>query len=81
MQKQMESKIDNLATLEFAIFCIENIAIRLKVEPQRVYEALTKKSSLLFSYIVANFEILHTQDKEYIIDDILRVMQEEGVQI
>lgn len=81
MRKQMESKIENLRELEFAIFCIENIAKQLEAEPQYVYEALTKKSSLLFSYIVANYEILHTQDKEYIIGDILRVMQEEGVKI
>lgn len=81
MRKQKESKIDNLKTLEFSIFCIENIAIRLEVEPQCVYKALARKSNLLFSYIVANYEALHTQDKEYIIDDILRVLQEEGVQI
>ncbi len=81
MKKQMESKIDNLETLEFSIFCIENIAVKLEIEPRCVYEALTQKSNLLFSYVVANYEILHTQDKEYIIDDILHVMQEEGVQI
>lgn len=77
----MESKIENLRELEFAIFCIENIAKKLEVEPQHIYEILAKKSSLLFSYIVANYEILHTQDKEYIISDILHVMREEGVKI
>ena len=77
----MESKIKNLSELEFAIFCIENIAKKIDAEPQHVYVALTKKSNILLSYVIANYEILHTQDKEYIIDDILRVMQEEGVTI
>ena len=81
MKDQIESKIDNLATLEFSIFCIENIAIKLEIEPQCVYQALAQKSNLLFSYVVANYEMLHTQDKDYIIDDILHVMEEEGVQI
>lgn len=75
------SKIKNIKELEFAIFCIENIAIKLEMEPQSVYHALAQKSDLLFSYIVANYEILHTQDKEYIVDDILRVMKEESVDI
>lgn len=36
--------------LEFAIFCIENIAIRLDVSGKKVYEALSKKSDI-FVYL------------------------------
>jgi hypothetical protein len=58
---------------------VENIAIRLGTDADRVYEALTEKSDILYNYIVPCYEILHTQDKDYIIDDILNVMKEREV--
>jgi hypothetical protein len=73
--------IQNDKELEFAIFCVENLAIRLGVEPEKVYVALTQKSDILNSYIVPCYEILHTQDKEYIIEDILNIIKEREVEI
>lgn len=73
------ASIQNDSELEFAIFCIENIAIRLGVDAEKVYEALTAKSDILNSYIVPCFDVLHTQGKDYIVDDILVVMRERGV--
>ena len=65
--------------LEFAIFCIENIAAKLGVSAEKVYDALTEKSDILNDYIIPEYEILHTQGKEYIVDDIIEVMKERGV--
>jgi hypothetical protein len=73
--------IQNEKELEFIIFCLENIAIRLGVDAEKVYDALTVKSDILSSYIIPCYDILHTQDKDYIIDDILDVMKERGVVI
>lgn len=73
--------IKNDKELEFAIFCVENIAIRLNRDAKEVYEALTVKSNILNDYIIPCFDILHTQGKEYIIDDILDVMRERGVAV
>lgn len=67
--------------LEFTIFCIESIAVRLGVSAQRVYTALTEDSDILKNYIVPCYEPLHTQGKDYIVDDILDVMKEAGVEI
>ena len=61
--------------LEFAIFCIENTAIHLNTGAEDVYDALTKQSDIL----IPCYEALHTQDKEYIVNDILGVMQDRGV--
>ena len=72
--------ITNINQLEFAVFCIENIAIRLGVNAGRVYQAL-EDSHILHGYIVPEYDILHTQSKDYIVDDILIVMQERGVEI
>ena len=67
--------------LEFAVFCIEIIAQRLQVNAERVYAALTEKSDILHSYIVPGYDILHIQSKDYIVDDILRVMREREVAV
>lgn len=73
--------MQNDSELEFAIFCIENLAIKLDVTAERVYEALAVKSDILNDYIVANYEVLHTQGKEYILADILETMRERGVEV
>lgn len=67
--------------LEFAVFCIENVAARLGVSAENVYDAFTDKSNILNGYIVPEYEILHTQSKEYIINDIIELMQERGVNV
>lgn len=59
-------KIRNSKELEFAVFCIENIAQKLNVNAERVYTALTEKSDILNDYIIPEYDILHTQSKEYI---------------
>ncbi len=76
-----EESIKNSRELEFAIFCIENVAAKLGVEAERIYQAFTQKSNILNSYIVPEYEILHTQSREYIVDDILGVMRERGVEV
>ena len=75
----MKQNIEKSKELEFAIFCIENIAAKLGVSAEKVYDALTEKSDILNDYIIPEYEILHTQGKEYIVDDIIEVMKERGV--
>ena len=75
------NKITTADELEFAVFCIENIAIRLGKNAEEIYQALTEKSDILNSYIIPEYEILHTQSKDYIVDDIISLMEERGVQL
>ncbi len=65
--------------LEFAVFCIENVASALDKPADCVYRALTEKSNILNQYIVPSYDVLHTQGREYIVNDILEVMAERGV--
>lgn len=81
MKERKKSIIQNEKELEFAIFCIENIALYLGVDAEKVYEALTVKSDILNSYIVPGYEMLHTQGKDYIVEDIVAVMKERGVEV
>lgn len=62
--------IQNEKELEFAIFCVENVALRLGTAAEKIYAAWTAKSDILNSYIIPCYEILHTQGKDYIVDDI-----------
>ena len=77
----LHEKIKNSRELEFAVFCIENVAAKLGVDAEMVYEAFTEKSDVLNGYIVPEYEMLHTQSKEYIVDELLDVMKERGVEI
>ena len=56
-----DEQIKNPSELEFAIFCIENVAAKLGVDVERVYQAFTEKSNILNGYIVPEYEVLHTQ--------------------
>ena len=71
-----DKKIKNSNELEFAVFCIENVAAKLGVDAERVYQAFTKKSDILNGYIVPEYEVLHTQSREYIVADLFDVMKE-----
>lgn len=75
------SNIQNSNELEFVIFCIESIASVTGKNAENVYNALTVKSDILNTYIIPNYDILHTQGKDYIVDDILTIMKEEGVTV
>lgn len=75
-----EEKIKDAKELEFVIFCIENIAEKLRKRADQIYVVLAEKSNILNDYIVPEYEMLHTQGKEYIVNDIIEVMKERGVE-
>lgn len=52
-----KQNIENSEELEFAIFCIENVAVKLGVNAQTIYSALTEKSSILNDYIIPEYEL------------------------
>lgn len=69
----------NKDELEFIVFCVENIGQKLSMSGDKVYELLTRDSHILNEYILPNYEVLHTQSKDYIVEDIIDYMQTEGV--
>lgn len=72
---KLEDEKWNDRELEFAIFCIENVAARLNVDSRQIHDALTEQSDILKEYIIPEYEVLHTQSKEYIVDDIVDVIK------
>ncbi len=79
MKEQHSNELANPAVMEFAVFCIENMARRHGVPAETVYAALADRSGLLRSYLVPSYDFLHTQDKEDILDDLDRALATEGV--
>lgn len=65
--------------LRFVVFCIESLAEDMKVDPIIVHDALTKESNIVDQYIIPCYETLHTQGKEYIIQNLKEVMAERGI--
>lgn len=78
---KMDKMMCGSRELEFAIFCIENVASRLHVDAQNVYVALSEQTNILNDYIIPEYEVLHTQSKDYIVDDIIDVIHERGVKL
>ena len=55
---------------EFAVFAIENTADRLKVSGDVVYKALSESDGIR-TFLFPSFPALHTQGKEYIVDEVI----------
>ena len=61
------------------IFFIENLSENMNVDPVIVHDALTRESDIVDQYIIPCYEMLHTQGKEYIVENLKEVMAERGI--
>lgn len=55
---------------EFYTYCLENYAIRNQMSGMRAWVIF--KESSADEYIINNYDLLHTQGLEYVLDDIQR---------
>lgn len=55
---------------EFYTYCLENYAIRKQISGMRAW--LVFKESGADEYVISNYDLLHTQGLEYVLDDIQR---------
>lgn len=69
----------NEKVLEFTIFCVESLAEKLNISAKKVYKILRNDTNILDYYIIPSYEPLHTQSKNYIVDDLIAVLKERGV--
>ena len=65
--------------LFFAVFCIESVADDLGTTGDKVYRLLSDDSVILDDYIIPSYDALHTQGKEYIVNDIKELMRKKGL--
>ncbi len=78
-EKFQESSNYSDDELRFVVFCIESLAEDMNVAPVIVHDALTRESDIVDQYIIPCYETLHTQGKEYIIENLKEVMAERGI--
>ena len=68
MDKQIELSQTEIE-LAFASFCIEGTARKLGQPYQEVF-ARMKRVGMIENYILPNYDILHTESREHVIDNI-----------
>lgn len=59
---------------EFAVFCIENTAERLQCDGSDIIAALDKSHGVE-DFLYPSYEALHTQSKEYIVDEVINYLK------
>lgn len=68
-------EIPSTKELEFILFCIDFVAKAVNQPSESIYQKL-KESGLLQDYLIENYEVLHTLGKDYLVTDIIQIMQE-----
>ena len=66
--------------LDFSIFMIYSLSDKWKMTPAAVYKILNT-TGILDNYIIPCYDALHTQGKEYLVDDITEYVREKGVYV
>lgn len=85
MNRYIDTGVDTNAQefkeLEFAVFCIENVAKELVVDGTAAYDMLAVQTDVLQNYIIPCYDVLHTQGKEYIVNDLIDMLKAKGVSL
>jgi hypothetical protein len=73
----------NKDELEFVIFCVEGVAQEVGLKGNTVYQLMVNCPGLnvLDDYIIACYGPLHTQGREYIVRELIELMQKQGVKL
>lgn len=67
-------------TFSFIIYMIHACANYWQQNPSEVYRKM-KKTNCIIGFLVPNYEILHTQSTEYIIENIKEYFDVRGIAI
>lgn len=66
--------------LSFSIYMLYNLAAEWKKTPVAVYKILNA-TGILDEYLIPCYDVLHTQGKEYLVEDITEFVKERGVAV
>ncbi len=66
--------------LSFSIFLLYSLADKWNMSPATVYKILNT-TGILDNYIIGCYDTLHTQGKEYLVEDITEFAREKGVAV
>ena len=66
--------------LVFSIFILYSLADEWKMTTAKVYKILNS-TGILDNYVIKCYDVLHTQGKEYLVEDITEYAREKGVNV
>ena len=66
--------------LRFSIFVIYSLADKWKKTPADVYKILNS-TGILDNYVISCYDVLHTQGKEYLVEDLTEHVKEKRISI
>ena len=66
--------------LRFSIFILYSLAEKWKMSPPEVYKILNS-TGIFDHYVIKCYDVLHTQGKEYLVEDITDFAREKGVNV
>jgi hypothetical protein len=64
--------------LNFVIFCVGSVAENLKMSAKDIYRRMSQ-GDIISGYIVPCYDVLHTFSREYIVEDLVDLMNKKGV--
>lgn len=72
MGERMQLPLEEIK-LAFAASCVEGAARKLGIPYIEVYERM-KKVELIDNYILKHYDTLHTESREYLIEDVIECL-------
>ena len=72
MGERMQLPLEEIK-LAFAASCVEGAARKLGIPYLEVYERM-KKVELIDNYILKHYDTLHTESREYLIEDVIECL-------
>ena len=67
-------------TLEFVTFTIGSVAERLHKSPAEIYR-IFQQTGIIDGYLVPAYDVLHTYGRQYLIEAMLELLHEKGVEL
>ena len=64
----------NEVVMGFIATCIEEVAARLKMDYEKVFD-IFEKFDLIDNYIVKHYEVLHTESRNHIVNDLIETLE------
>lgn len=67
--------------LKFSIFILYSLAEKWKMSPPEVYKILDS-TGIFDNYVIKCYDVLHTQGKEYLVEDIIdEISKMKGIEL
>ena len=64
----------NEKEMDFVVYCVENLANYISEDSVKVFDLLDEKD-LIEGYILKFYDILHTQSKDWIVEDLVEQLE------